>query len=39
MQEMQEITGSSLGQEDPPEEGTGNPLQYPFLENFMNRGA
>ena len=29
----------SLGQEDPLEEGTGNPLQYSYLENPMDRGA
>ena len=29
----------SLGQEDPPEEGNGNPLQYSCLENPMDRGA
>ena len=29
----------SLGQEDPPGEGHGNPLQYSCLENLMNRGA
>ena len=29
----------SLGQEDPPEEGNGNPLQYSSLENPMDRGA
>jgi len=37
-------SGRSLGQEDPwvrkiPREGTGNPLQYPCLENPMDRGA
>ena len=29
----------SLGQEDPPGEGDGNPLQYSCLGNPMNRGA
>ena len=29
----------SLGQEDPLEEGTGNPLWYSCLENLMDRGA
>ena len=29
----------SLGQEDPPAEGNGNLLQYPCLENSMDRGA
>ena len=29
----------SLGQEDPPKEGNGNPLQYSCLENLMDRGA
>ena len=32
-------TGSILGQEDPPGEGHGNPLQYSCLENPMDRGA
>ena len=27
----------SLGQEDPPKEGNGNPLQYSCLENPMDR--
>ena len=35
---MQEIQVRFLGQEDPLE-GNGNPLQYPCLENFMDRGA
>ena len=35
---MQEIRVRFLGQEDPLE-GNGNPLQYPCLENFMDRGA
>ena len=29
----------SLGQEDPPGGGHGNPLQYSCLENPMDRGA
>ena len=29
----------SLGQEDPPGEGDGNPLQYSCLGNPMDRGA
>ena len=29
---------SSLGWEDPPGGGHGNPLQYPCLENTMDRG-
>ena len=29
----------SLGREDPPGGGQGNPLQYTYLENAMNRGA
>ena len=29
----------SLGREDPPGEGNGNPLQYSRLENAMDRGA
>ena len=29
----------SLGREDPPEEGNGNPLQYSCLENPMEGGA
>ena len=28
-----------LGGEDPPGEGNDNPLQYPCLENPMDRGA
>ena len=40
MQEMQETQVQSLGQEDPlEEEGNGNPLQYPCLENPMDRGV
>ena len=33
---MQETWVRSLGQEDPPGEGNGNPLQYFCLENLMN---
>ena len=36
---MQETWVQSLGQEDPPGEGNGYPLQYSCLENSMNRGA
>ena len=44
---MRETWVHSLGQEDPlekgkgrsPREGNGNPLQYPCLENSMDRGA
>ena len=36
---MQETWVRSLGQEDPPGEGNGNPLQYSCLENSMDRGA
>ena len=28
-----------LGQEDSPGEGNGNPLQYPCLENLVDRGV
>ena len=35
----QEIQIQSLGQEDPPGEGNGNPLQYSCLGNPMDRGA
>ena len=31
--------GSIPGLGRPPGEGNGNPLQYPCLENLMNRGA
>ena len=34
---MQETEVRSLGQEDPPGEGHGNPLQYSCLENPMDR--
>ena len=33
---MQETWVQSLGQEDPPGEGNGNPLQYSCLENPMD---
>ena len=36
---MQETRVRSLGWEDPPREGNGNPLQYYCLENPMDRGA
>ena len=36
---MQETWVQSLGQEDPPGEGNGNPLQYYCLENPMDGGA
>ena len=36
---MQETWVQSLGQEEDPGEGNGNPLQYPCLENPMDRGA
>ena len=40
MQETQETTlVESLGQDDPLEAEKGNPLQYSFLENSMDRGA
>ena len=32
-------SGSILGQEDPPEEGMATQIQYPCLENPMDRGA
>ena len=35
----QETQVWSLGQEDPPGEGNGNPLQYSCLGNPMDRGA
>ena len=31
--------GLILGSERSPGEGHGNPLQYSFLENYMDRGA
>ena len=36
---MQETQVQSLGWEDPPGEGNGNPLQYSGLENSMDKGA
>ena len=36
---MQETQVLSLGQEDPPGEENGYPLQYSCLENSMDRGA
>ena len=36
---MQETRVWSLGQEDPPGEENGTPLQYSFLENPMDRGT
>ena len=36
---MQETQVRSLGQEESPGGGSGNPLQYPCLENPINRGA
>ena len=36
---MRETWIQSLGQEDAPGEGNGNPFQYSFLENPMDRGA
>ena len=39
MQETQEMLLQSLGQEDSPGEGNGNPLQYSCLENPTDRGA
>ena len=36
---MQETWVQSLGQEDSPGEGKGNPPQYSCLENPMERGA
>ena len=36
---MQETWVRSLGQEDPPGEGNGSPLQYSCLENPTDRGA
>jgi len=35
---MQETWVRSLSQEDSPGEGNSYPLQYPFLENSMDRG-
>ena len=39
MQETQEMLVLSLGQEEPPREGNGNPLQHSCLENPMDRGG
>ena len=36
---VQETWVGSLGWEDSPGEGNGNPIQYPCLENLMDRGA
>ena len=36
---MQETQVQSLGREDSPGEGNGNPLQYSCLETPMDRGA
>ena len=36
---VQETRVQSLGREDSPGEGNGNPLQYPCLENSMEGGA
>ena len=36
---MQETWVQSLGWEEPPGEGSSNPLQYSCLENPMDRGA
>ena len=38
-QESEEKLVQSLGQEDPPEKGNGNSLQYSCLENPMDKGA
>ena len=37
--EVQEAQVQSLGQEDPPGEGNGYPIQYSCLENPMDRAA
>ena len=39
MQETQEMRVPSLGWEDPPGGGNGNPLQYSCLKNSIDRGA
>ena len=39
MQETREMQVRSLDQKDPIGGGSGNLLQYPCLENPMNRGA
>ena len=38
-QEPQEMQVLSLGQEDPPGGGHGNPFQYSCLETLMDRGS
>jgi len=35
---VQETQVLSLGQEDSPGEGNGNPLQFSYLQNSMDRG-
>ena len=39
MQETPEMQAQSLGTGRSPGEGNANPLQYPCLENSMDRGA
>ena len=39
IQEPKEVRFQSLGQEDSPGGGHSSPLQYPCLENPMDRGA
>ena len=39
MQDVEEMQLPSLGWEDPPGGGDGNPLQYSSLENPVDRGA
>ena len=39
MHETQEMHARSLGREDLPKGGNGNPLQYSCLENPMDRGG
>ena len=39
MQDMQDMWVQSLGEEDSPGEGNGDPLQYSCLENSMDRDA
>ena len=36
---MWETQVQSLGQEDPPGEGNGNPVRYSCLENAVDKGA
>ena len=36
---LRETQVQSLGREDSPGEGNGNPFQYPCLEDSMDRGA